>query len=150
MKRDAEGFTLIELMVVILIIGVLSGMVITVLKPQFFYGKGRDAQRKSDLQSVKASLQLYYLDNSRLYPNPGGSAQSAYNSLGSTLSDYLSGSLPTDPTNNSSYHYEYRYSSNPSNRKCFELRATSLESESGNVEVCAGSLSCQSANSFCQ
>lgn len=65
MKKNRYGFTLLELMIVIIILGVLatliSGNFVTSLK------KGRDARRKTDLQQIQRALEMYYEDN-RQYP----------------------------------------------------------------------------------
>jgi len=58
MKKE-QGFTLIELLVVITIIGILAGLVLVVLDPSFFFGRGRDSRRQSDIQSVRAALEQY-------------------------------------------------------------------------------------------
>lgn len=59
------GFTLIELMIVIAILGVLAAMIsgnfITSLK------KGRDARRKGDLEQIQRALEMYYEDK-KAYP----------------------------------------------------------------------------------
>ena len=59
--KNKKGFTLIELLVVMTII-----MVITIVG-MVNYGnankKSRDAKRKSDLESVRVSLEMYRQDN---------------------------------------------------------------------------------------
>ncbi len=72
MKRiwdRSKGFTLIELLVVITIISVLSGLLLV-----NFVGirqRGRDAQRKSDLEQIRSALELYRSDNGS-YPVAAG------------------------------------------------------------------------------
>ncbi|HVL57895.1 MAG TPA: type II secretion system major pseudopilin GspG, partial [Burkholderiaceae bacterium] len=63
-KRHA-GFTLIELMVVILILGVLAALVVprVMSRPD----EARVIAAKQDIARIMQSLQLYRLDNSR-YP----------------------------------------------------------------------------------
>ena len=53
-----RGFTLIELMIVVAIIGLLSTIIITQLGPE--RGKARDAKRKMDLVQIRTALSLYY------------------------------------------------------------------------------------------
>lgn len=59
------GFTLIELMVVIAIIGILTGLVGgNYLSSR---ARARDAERKNDLRQVQSALEMYHNDNGR-YP----------------------------------------------------------------------------------
>lgn len=60
-----KGFTLLELLIVIVIIGILAVLII----PNLASGpaRGRDSQRKSDLRNIKTALESYYNDNSS-YP----------------------------------------------------------------------------------
>ena len=63
MKR---GFTLVELLVVISIIGVLSALIISNLNDA--RARARDVRRKTNLNQLKTSLRLYYNDY-QSYPN---------------------------------------------------------------------------------
>lgn len=68
MKRIA-GFTLIEILIVVAIIGVLTALLI----PNFLNirMRARDAQLKSKMGQFKTALRAYYNDN-RQYPDTGG------------------------------------------------------------------------------
>lgn len=58
--EDSEkGFTLLELLLVVGIIVILSAIVIFVLNPAETLKKSRDAQRISDLATIKSALGLY-------------------------------------------------------------------------------------------
>src|SRR5215468_12591831 len=59
--RTQEGFTLIEIMVVILIIGLLALMVVPRLRGVADRAKRTKAQ--ADIQDLKQALDRYYLDN---------------------------------------------------------------------------------------
>ena len=64
-KRSARGFTLIEIMVVVIILGVLAALVV----PRVM-GRTDDAKlaaAKADIASIMQALKLYRLDNGR-YP----------------------------------------------------------------------------------
>ena len=60
------GFTIIELLIVIAIIGILATLVLTNF--QGAQAKGRDTTRKSDINSIYQKLEEYYNENGG-YPN---------------------------------------------------------------------------------
>jgi type IV pilus assembly protein PilA len=64
-KLSQKGFTLIELMIVIAIIGILAAIAI----PQFasYRRKSYNSAAISDLKNMKTSLEAYYADN-QFYP----------------------------------------------------------------------------------
>jgi len=65
-KTDCRGFTLIELMVVIVILGILAGLII----PRIM-GRPEEAKRlkaQIQIESLETALKLYKLDNG-MYPN---------------------------------------------------------------------------------
>lgn len=64
-KKNQSGFTLIEIMVVIVIIGILAAAVLPNLMGE--PDKARLVKAKSDIQSLEAALERYRLDNFR-YP----------------------------------------------------------------------------------
>lgn len=96
------GFTLLELMIVMVILGVLaaliSGNFITSLK------KGRDAERKQALHQIQTAVELYYEDK-HVYPDTisfGGSL------CGTDCSEkqYMV-KIPVDPQNGANQGYSY-------------------------------------------
>lgn len=58
----SKGFTLIEILVVITIIGILSSVLITAINPIAQRNKGRDAQRKADVRQIQSALEFYRSD----------------------------------------------------------------------------------------
>ena len=65
-SRRARGFTLLELMVVIVIIGVLAALIAPAVLSRI--GQAKSTAAKADIQSIMNALKLYKLDNGR-YPS---------------------------------------------------------------------------------
>jgi general secretion pathway protein G len=104
-----EGFTLVELMVVIVIIGLLSTLVALTILPQL--GKANDQKAKADIATLDSALELYRLNN-LTYPATSdglGALLAAPPSL-TDPSRYQAGGyikkLPKDPWGRD-YKYEY-------------------------------------------
>lgn len=99
--NNKSSFTLLELMIVIVILGVLAAMIsgnfITSLK------KGRDAQRKSDLEQVQKSVEMYYEDN-KSYPASITFGGQLCHPNGCDTKIYME-KVPNDPTSNMNYQY---------------------------------------------
>lgn len=61
--RRKKGFTLVELLVVIAIIAILVTIVIIAINPQTVLRQTNDTKRRSEVNQIKTSLQLYFNDN---------------------------------------------------------------------------------------
>jgi len=61
----APGFTLIEIMVVIVIIGLLAAVIVPTIVSKV--DDAKVAKAKSDVQSLETALTMFYVDNSK-YP----------------------------------------------------------------------------------
>jgi general secretion pathway protein G len=64
-QREEDGFTLVELMVVIVIIGLLATVVIINVVPAL--DSASETKAKADIQMIDQAVQRYYLENRR-YP----------------------------------------------------------------------------------
>lgn len=120
-KRKQQGFTLIEIMVVVVIIGMLA----TLILPKVL---GRQdeafiAKAKSDIRALSSSIKLYKLDN---YKFPA------------SLNDLVSGGtkgrgyldkVPKDPWGN-----EYQYA-NPGSHMDFDVWSFGTDGTSGGSDT---------------
>ena len=99
-QRNARGFTLIEIMVVVVIMGILASLVVPKLISRT--GESRIAAARVDISTVIQSLKLYKLDNQR-YPTTEQGLQSliAKPTSGPAANGWKSGGyldkLPKDP-----------------------------------------------------
>jgi type IV pilus assembly protein PilA len=77
-----SGFTLVELLVVMLILGILAAIAI----PAFFSqrDKARDADAKADARSAQTAIETYAVDNGGVYT---GADQAKLVAIEPTLSD---------------------------------------------------------------
>lgn len=66
--RKESGFTIIELLIVIVVIGILAGLVLNVFTG--IQEDGRDAERQTDLEAVEGHLEAYAARNG-MYPASG-------------------------------------------------------------------------------
>ena len=66
--KKQTGFTIVELLIVIVVIGILAA--ITIVAYNGIQQRARDSQRQSNMQAIAKSLEIFYIDNG-YYPNYG-------------------------------------------------------------------------------
>ena len=86
-KKNLLGFTLVELLVVISIIGILSSFAVVSLNSA--RQKARDALRKGDIAQLRTALEMYY-DDYLSYP-ACGTWDDGDSDFGATVSDNFGG-----------------------------------------------------------
>ena len=134
-KRNREaGFTLIELMVVIIILGVLAGLIIPRVmgRPD----EARQAKAKMQIESLESALKLYKLDNGP-YPTTeqGLKALVEAPTAGNLPRNWRTGGylekgkVPKDPWSN-----EFIYVS-PGSHGDFDLSSLGADGEAGGEGV---------------
>jgi prepilin-type N-terminal cleavage/methylation domain-containing protein len=129
-KKNQSGFTLIEILVVVAIVGMI-GMIITTRLTQSRV-KARDSKRRGDLLQMQKALENYYTTNNgypttgglwRALPTAGGNCTVAgITTSGATgyipnLAPGFVGVLPTDPRPGQGLCAGYNYRSDGLNYK---------------------------------
>ena len=97
------GFTLVELLIVIAVIGILAGGIIAIVNPADQFKRARDANRKADLSQIQKSLEVYYQDR-EAYPLSSADYKIEGLDWGSSWLPYM-GNLPKDPVSSKNYVY---------------------------------------------
>ncbi|MNQ41766.1 Fimbrial protein precursor [compost metagenome] len=89
LKPTKSGFTIVELLIVIVIIGILAAISITAYNG--IQQRARDTQRKQDLADTAKALHLYYVDNGNWVTSSGGAGngQGWFNGGSPTVLKYL-------------------------------------------------------------
>lgn len=129
MKKFLYGFTLLELLVVIGIIGILVGL--GAVSYSTAQKKARDAKRKSDLQTLQNCLEQYYSYNNNFkYPVSTNDSDiqttDTFNCGTSTISIQ-------DPLDNTTYYYTLT-NTDATNQSTYTICATALEA--GGITPC--------------
>jgi prepilin-type N-terminal cleavage/methylation domain-containing protein len=96
LKKLLKGFTIVELLVVLSLIGILASLLIVSL--QSSKKTALDARRKADLESLKLSLEIYKSSCGGSYPATGGVpfGESLTCTVGGTTTTIMA-TVPQDP-----------------------------------------------------
>lgn len=127
MHKKNNGFTLIEVIVVVSILSVITLAVITILNPVLQIQKARDTQRKADLSQIQKALESYYQDNGS-YPQSTSSPYQIPGAAWNTPWRPYMNLLPKDPSSGRYVYY--------SDGQSYYLYAN-LERGSKDTQACA-------------
>jgi len=112
MKQRA--FTIVELLIVIVVIGILAS--ITIVAYNGIQSRARDAERQTEMKTIEKALEIYNADNGG-YPNCSGATYVPGAAVGgcnvsvltsSLVPKYLS-AMPADPLNTGNDKYMYAF-----------------------------------------
>ena len=161
--RLQGGFTLVELLVVMTIIGILATLIVGGFRSSQM--RGRDAQRKSDLKQLSNALEIFYSDYGK-YPPAAGTqiAACSYNPANGTgvacawgTSEMTDGktiyfkTIPKEPEGTRTYVYKvnsnqnkyqlYAHLENTEDKNCIGGDCTNP----GITQTCGGTAVCNFA-----
>lgn len=108
-QHKQSGFTIVELLIVIVVIGILAAITIVVFNG--VQKKARDAARIQDISSIAKALELYKIQNG-FYPpkvdtGNGWEWSTNGNFIGALVTQKVVSKVPVDPVNVSPYVYWY-------------------------------------------
>lgn len=128
-KSKQRGFTFIEILVVVTIIAVISGVAVATYTTT--NRKARDSRRRADLEQVRSALELCRSEAGQ-YPatvystvTPNGSGQTLVCDDGQTYLD----PLPVDPYSSGAYSASYYYTYERLTTTTYQLCAVKLEED---------------------
>lgn len=99
-----HGFTIVELLIVIVVIGILAA--ITIVAYNGVQQRARDVTRTSDIGGIQKALEMYRVDNS-IYPSVGTDGVGyPLSTLSTALVPTYISRIPNDP-NTSLMNYQY-------------------------------------------
>jgi general secretion pathway protein G len=126
-RRVEQGFTLIEVMVVVVILGILAALIVPNVIGQG--DKARVGTTKSTLSTVGNALDLYKLDNHK-YPTTQEGLDALINKPASAKNwlngGYIKGGMPKDGWGN-----DLQYVSPGSNGRGFDLYSFGADGKEG-------------------
>lgn len=128
--KKTEGFTLLEILLVVAAIAILAGIVIVAINPGKQLGDTRNVQRSADVNTILSAVYQYSIDNNGTIPSEVDDDDTTFQVLGTAatgcdttctavttedacadlsgdlVADYIVG-IPMDPTSGTSANTDY-------------------------------------------
>lgn len=128
MRQRQNGFTLVEIMVVVVILAVLGALVVPKLIENV--DKARVTRAQSDIRAIQTALDLYRLDNFKYPTTEQGLAALVKQPADTTLTNYRAeGYLPAVPKD--PWQNPYQYASPGPDGKAYEVLSFGRDGKPG-------------------
>jgi general secretion pathway protein G len=128
MRSRQSGFTLIEIMVVVVILAVLGALVVPKILENV--DKARVTRAQSDIRAIQTALDLYRLDNFKYPTTEQGLQALVKQPVDPTITNYRSGgylgSMPKDPWNR-----PYQYASPGTDGRDYDITSFGRDGQPG-------------------
>jgi general secretion pathway protein G len=128
MRNRSSGFTLIEIMVVVVILAVLGALVVPKILENV--DKARVTRAQSDIRAIETALDLYRLDNFKYPTTEQGLAALVKQPVDPSITNYRAGgylqSIPKDPWNNL-----YQYASPGTDGRDYDITSYGRDGKPG-------------------
>lgn len=132
-----RGFTLIEIMVVVIIIGLLAAVIVPSVMKRV--DDAKVAKAKEDIQSLETALTMYYMDNSKYPTNEQGLVALSTQPTDPTIKNWKAGGyierISKDPWGN-----DYVFTFPGTHGKAYDLCSLGADGQPGgdgiNADIC--------------
>jgi general secretion pathway protein G len=127
-SRRSGGFTLIEIMVVVIIIGLLAAVIVPQVVSKV--DEAKVAKAKADIQTLETALTMFRLDNSKYPTTDQGLASLVQQPTDPTIRHWRPGGyvprLSKDP-----WGFDYQYTSPGTHSKDYDLYSLGADGQPG-------------------